>query len=142
MGKAGWGGLYTVQALGKLLPSIIPKGPRRLHSSSSSFTMSKTVTKEELKAHNTKQSFYILLHGKGTVSANHAILCSLGSPSSPVYDATNFLDEVSRASSLMASILRLYDNSTQEAMKFSCTRLVHSNHNVSCSIQSSPFTCL
>ena len=63
-------------------------------------------------------------------------------PPSPVYDATKFLDEVSRASSLMASILQLYDNSTQEAMKFSCTRLVHSNHNVSCSIQSSPFTCL
>lgn len=55
--------------------------------------MSKLVTYEELKAHTTKEDIYLLISGKGTLSANQTLLfCVLNLRA--VYDVTKFIDEV------------------------------------------------
>jgi hypothetical protein len=51
----------------------------------------KVITLDELRAHKTKDSFYVLLHNKGERGYLMLLSCSL--PSS-VYNVTKFIDEV------------------------------------------------
>jgi hypothetical protein len=55
----------------------------------------KIITLDELRANKSREKFYILVHGKGTLVANQILYISnLNFFFLPVYDVTKFMDEV------------------------------------------------
>lgn len=54
----------------------------------------KIITLDELRANKSREKFYILVHGKGTLVANQILYISNLNFFFLVYDVTKFMDEV------------------------------------------------